>query len=116
VLKNLLSNAFKFTEHGGVKLSITKATGGWSAEHPTLSRAPAVVACEVTDTGVGIPAREAEDHLRSVPAGRRLDQPQVRRAPGLGLAISRELSSLLGGEIQLKSQPDRAVPSRSTCR
>src|SRR5712691_9691983 len=55
VLKNLLSNAFKFTEQGGVHLSIAAATGGWSPEHQTLSRAPAVITFEVSDSGIGIP-------------------------------------------------------------
>jgi hypothetical protein len=53
-LKNLLSNAFKFTEQGGVKLNIYRATGGWSPEHPILKNAPGVVAFEVSDTGIGI--------------------------------------------------------------
>ena len=79
VLKNLLSNAFKFTEHGGVRLTATAAVGGWSSEHPVLSQSPGVIAFEVADSGIGIPAGKAEDHLRGVPAGRRRHQPQVRR-------------------------------------
>src|SRR2546430_904207 len=55
VLKNLLSNAFKFTADGGVRLNVSAAIGGWSAEHPVLNHAPAIVAFEVTDTGIGIP-------------------------------------------------------------
>src|SRR5256714_579103 len=55
VLKNLLSNAFKFTEQGGVRLSVTAAQTGWSEDHPILSKAASVVAFEVTDTGIGIP-------------------------------------------------------------
>src|SRR5205814_5977838 len=41
VLKNLLSNAFKFTAQGGVRLNVSSALGGWSAAHPVLSQAPA---------------------------------------------------------------------------
>ena len=55
MLKNLLSNAFKFTEHGGVRLHVGVATGGWSTDHPTLSQAPSVVEFSVSDTGIGIP-------------------------------------------------------------
>src|SRR5437879_6682324 len=55
VLKNLLSNAFKFTEDGGVRLSVSAAETGWSSDHPILSGAASVVAFEVSDTGVGIP-------------------------------------------------------------
>src|SRR6202021_750457 len=55
VLKNLLSNAFKFTEKGGVRLSVFAAETGWSEGHPILGRSASVVAFEVTDTGIGIP-------------------------------------------------------------
>src|SRR5437667_1038676 len=55
VLKNLLSNAFKFTEQGGVRLSVSAAESGWSDDHPILNRAGSVVAFEVADTGIGIP-------------------------------------------------------------
>src|SRR2546427_11079839 len=58
VLKNLLSNAFKFTEQGQVRLSVLKAQGGWAANHPILSRAETIVAFEVSDTGIGIPAEK----------------------------------------------------------
>jgi CheY-like chemotaxis protein len=102
VLKNLLSNAFKFTEHGGVRLSISKAASGWSPDHPTLSRAPAVVAFEVSDTGVGIPSEKQKIIFE---AFQQADASTSRKfgGTGLGLAISRELASLLGGEIQLRS-------------
>ncbi|PYU06101.1 MAG: hybrid sensor histidine kinase/response regulator, partial [Acidobacteria bacterium] len=58
VLKNLLSNAFKFTEQGQVRLSVLKAQGGWTTDHPILNRAETVVAFEVADTGIGIPAEK----------------------------------------------------------
>jgi len=92
ILRNLLSNAFKFTHQGGVALSISRA-----GEDETI-------AFTVSDTGVGIP----EDKLERIfEAFRQADGTISRRygGTGLGLSISRELSRLLGGEIQVQSVP-----------
>ena len=58
VLKNLLSNAFKFTAQGEVRLSVSGAANGWNPAHPVLSQAGGVVVFEVSDTGIGIPAEK----------------------------------------------------------
>ncbi len=104
VLKNLLSNAFKFTHEGHVTLAIEPATSGWSSQNESLNRASEVIAFSVRDTGIGI-SQEKQQIIFE--AFQQADGSTNRKfgGTGLGLAISRELSRLLGGEIRLVSAP-----------
>jgi CheY-like chemotaxis protein/signal transduction histidine kinase len=92
ILRNLASNACKFTEQGGVSVRV-------------FSAAPGTVSFAVRDTGVGIPAHQ---HDVVFEAFRQADGSTHRRfgGTGLGLSISRDLARLLGGDIALESAPD----------
>lgn len=102
VLKNLLSNAFKFTEEGQVVLSIKKVNDGWSSGIERLNRAKEVICFSVSDTGIGIPT---DKQAIIFEAFQQADGSTSREygGTGLGLAISREITVLLGGEITLYS-------------
>ena len=104
IVNNLLSNAFKFTEKGSVKLDISLVKEGWSPTSASLAAAKKVVAFSISDTGIGV---QPEQQQVIFEAFQQADGTTSRRfgGTGLGLSISRELASLLGGEIRLQSKP-----------
>ncbi|HVG35194.1 MAG TPA: response regulator, partial [Pyrinomonadaceae bacterium] len=104
ILKNLLSNAFKFTEQGRVTLRIEPVTEPMRFQQEALNRAEGVIAFSVTDTGIGI---AAEKQRIIFEAFQQADGTTSRKygGTGLGLSISREIARLLGGEIRVSSVP-----------
>ncbi len=104
ILKNLLANAFKFTQQGRVSLRISRAPAGVAYHSAVLQHAPAVLAFAVSDTGIGIPPDQVEKVFE---AFQQADSSITRRfgGTGLGLTISREYARVLGGEIAVSSTP-----------
>ena len=104
ILKNLLSNAFKFTKQGSVELRITRAARTPPVDSAHAGRTAEVVAFTVCDTGIGIPDKQQKVIFE---AFQQADGTTSRHfgGTGLGLSISRELAGLLGGEITVESRP-----------
>lgn len=105
ILKNLLSNAFKFTaKNGNVSLSISRAAAGKLTRQKNQSSViPEAIAFSATDTGIGIPLSKRSAIFD---AFKQADGSTSRKygGTGLGLSISRELCGLLGGNIELESE------------
>jgi len=105
IFRNLISNAVKFTEQGGITLAMRPM----NAEDPSLGNTPSpdtMLAISVTDTGIGIPPEKQNIVFE---AFQQVDGSTSRKygGTGLGLSISRELARLLGGEIHLTSDLGR---------
>ncbi len=94
ILKNLLSNAFKFTEKGEVKLRIYEAKNNWKHGNPNLDNANKVVAFAISDTGIGIP-QEKQNIIFEAFQQAEGSTSRKYGGTGLGLSISRGLAELL---------------------
>ena len=103
ILRNLMSNAFKFTEKGRIALTVEPAKPDRRFESAALRSAGKVIAFAVSDTGIGIP-RDKQKIIWE--AFQQVDGTTSRKygGTGLGLTISREIARILGGEIQLESE------------
>jgi len=103
ILKNLLSNAFKFTEKGDVKLNIYDAKRNWKQRNSNLDNAQHVVAFEIKDTGIGI-SKDKQNIIFEAFQQAEGSTSRKYGGTGLGLSISRGLADLLGGTIELTSE------------
>jgi len=106
ILKNLLSNSFKFTEKGQVSFRIYKAPRNWKTRNINLDTAETVIAFEITDTGIGI-SKEKQNIIFEAFQQAEGSTSRKYGGTGLGLSISRGLSDLLGGTIELESEVDQ---------
>jgi HAMP domain-containing protein/signal transduction histidine kinase/DNA-binding response OmpR family regulator len=106
ILKNLLSNAFKFTEKGEVKLTVYEAHKNWKTQNQSLDSAGKVVAFEITDTGIGI-SKDKQSIIFEAFQQAEGSTSRKYGGTGLGLSISRGLADLLGGSIELESEVGR---------
>jgi signal transduction histidine kinase/ActR/RegA family two-component response regulator len=106
ILKNLLSNAFKFTEKGKVELTIYQPTDTDLGDLKLLEPSQPMIAFAVQDTGIGI---SVEKQNLIFEAFQQADGTTSRKygGTGLGLTISREIARLLGGWIDVKSAVDK---------
>ncbi len=106
ILKNLLSNAFKFTEKGEVNLKMCNAKNSWKPGNPNLDNATRVIAFSISDTGIGI---TKEKQMIVLEAFQQAEGSTSRKygGTGLGLSISRGLAELLEGSIELESEPGK---------
>lgn len=105
VLRNLLSNALKFTEKGVVSLRFSLAPKDILYRRPDL-KDKSVLQVTVSDTGIGIPKDKQQIIFE---AFQQADGSTSRKygGTGLGLSISREIVKIFGGEIHLESEPGR---------
>ena len=103
IVKNFLSNAFKFTARGSIRIEITVSRELVICRGAGDSHDSGCLAISVVDTGIGIPAAK---HQMVFDAFQQVDGSTRRKygGTGLGLSISRELARLLGGEITIDSE------------
>jgi len=102
ILKNFLSNAFKFTSEGSVGIKVHQPNSDVQFARDTLQHG-SVIAFSVVDTGIGIPEGKQQAIFE---AFQQEDGSTSRKygGTGLGLSISKELAGLLGGEVSLSSE------------
>lgn len=107
IIKNLLSNAFKFTPENGeisLKIALAQPDTSYFSDH-LKTTTEKIIAIQVKDSGIGIPL---EKQKLIFEAFQQADGSTSRKygGTGLGLSISKELAYLLGGEIQIQSEPN----------